>query len=377
MAKYTIAWLPGDGVGNDVMEAARIVLDRLELDADYKQGDIGWEFWKTEANPLPNRTVELLKQTDCALFGAITSLPKEEAESALVPGLRGKGHVYSSPIVRLRQEFNLRTNMRPCKAFEGNPLNYRDDIDIVVFRENTEDLYSGVEFFPLPDEVRQVIAKHNKKMSRFDNHAADEIAVSLRINTKTGCRNIVTDAFEYARKTSRKSVTVVEKPNVIRETSGLMVRTAREVAKEYPGIELWETNIDAMCMWLVKNPQDYSVLVTSNMFGDIVSDLCAQLVGGLGFASSGNIGDEYAVFEPTHGSAPKYAGQYKVNPTAMLLSVKMMLEWLGETEKSMRLENAIADVIRVGKFRTYDMGGDKSTLDVANAVADRLTSVAV
>jgi 3-isopropylmalate dehydrogenase len=377
MAKYTIAWLPGDGVGNDVMEAARIVLDRLGLDAEYKHGDIGWEFWKSDADPLPARTIELLNNTDCALFGAITSLPKEEAEAALVPELRGKGHVYSSPIVRLRQEFNLRTNMRPCKAFEGNPLNYRDDIDIVVFRENTEDLYSGVEFFPLPDEVRQVITKHNKTMARFDKHPSDEVAVSLRVNTKTGCRNIITDAFEYAKKTGRRSVTVVEKPNVIRETSGLMVRTAREVAKKYPDIELWETNIDAMCMWLVKNPQDYSVLVTSNMFGDIVSDLCAQLVGGLGFASSGNIGDNYAVFEPTHGSAPKYAGQYKVNPMAMLLSAKMMLEWIGETEMSMRLENAIADVIRDGKFRTYDMGGDRSTLDVANAVADRLESVTV
>jgi 3-isopropylmalate dehydrogenase len=196
--------------------------------------------------------------------------------------------------------------------------------------------------------------------------------MSLRINTKTGCTDIITDAFEYAKKTGRKSVTVVEKPNVIRETSGLMVRTAREVAKKYPGIELWETNIDAMCMWLVKNPLDYSVLVTSNMFGDIVSDLCAQLVGGLGFASSGNIGDDYAVFEPTHGSAPKYAGQYKVNPMAMLLTTYLMLEWLGEIDKARALEGAIADVIKEGKVRTYDMGGTSTSLDVANAVASKL-----
>ncbi|MEW5995149.1 MAG: isocitrate/isopropylmalate family dehydrogenase, partial [Candidatus Zixiibacteriota bacterium] len=141
MPQYRIAWLPGDGVGNDVMEAARIVLDRLKLDAEYIHGDIGWEFWRTEANPLPDRTVELLKNTDCALFGAITSKPKEEAEQELIPELQGKGHVYSSPIVRLRQEFNLRTNLRPCRAYPGNPLNYRDGIDIVVFRENTEDLY--------------------------------------------------------------------------------------------------------------------------------------------------------------------------------------------------------------------------------------------
>lgn len=372
MAKYKIAWMPGDGVGNDVMEAARIVLDRIKLDAEYIHADIGWEFWRTEANPLPDRTIDLLKKVDCALFGAITSKPKEESERELVPELQGKGHVYASPIVRMRQEFDLRTNLRPCKAYPGNPLNYKEGIDIVVFRENTEDLYSGVEFFPFPDEVREVVKKHNKKMGRFDKHPGNEIAVSLRINTKTGCRNIITDAFEYAKKYGRKSVTVVEKPNVIRETSGLMVRTAREVARNYPGIELWETNIDAMCMWLIKNPMDYSVLVTSNMFGDIISDLCAQLVGGLGFAASGNIGDKLAVFEPTHGSAPKYAGQYKVNPFAMIITVRMMLDWLGETEKAERLESAIAAVVKDGKVRTYDMGGKNTTLEVGQAVAAKL-----
>ncbi|PKK84696.1 MAG: 3-isopropylmalate dehydrogenase [candidate division Zixibacteria bacterium HGW-Zixibacteria-1] len=372
MAKYKIAWMPGDGVGVDVMDAAKIVLDKIGLDAEYIHADIGWDFWCKEANPLPDRTITILKNTDCALFGAITSKPKEEAEAELIPGLRGKGLIYSSPIVRLRQEFNLRTNLRPCKGYPGNPLNYKEGIDIVVFRENTEDLYSGVEFFPLPDEVRNVIKAHNPKMKKFDKHPANEVAVSLRINTKTGCRNIITDAFEYAKKTGRKTVTVVEKPNVIRETSGLMIRTAREVAKNYPGIQLWETNIDAMCMWLIKNPHDYSVLATSNMFGDIISDLCAQLVGGLGFASSGNIGDDYAVFEPTHGSAPKYAGQYKVNPMAMLLTARMMLEYLNENEKAEAVENAIAEVIKEGKVRTYDMGGSSSTLDVAKAVASKL-----
>ena len=372
MAKYKIAWLPGDGVGNDVMEAAKIVLDKIQLDAEYIHGDIGWEFWKTEANPLPDRTIDLLKNTDCALFGAITSLPKEEAENELIPELQGKGLVYSSPIVRLRQEFNLRSNVRPCKAYPGNPLNYKDDIDIMVFRENTEGLYVGLEFHPFPDEVREVIRKYNKKMNKFDHAKGEDIAVSLRVFTREGCRNIVTAAFEYAKQFGRKSVTIVEKPNVIRETSGLMVRTAREVAKNYPGIELWETNIDAMCMWLIKNPMDYSVIATSNMFGDIVSDLCAQLVGGLGFAASGNIGDNYAVFEPTHGSAPKYAGKYKVNPMAMLLTTKMMLDWLGETEKADKLEKAIAEVIAEGKVRTYDMGGTNTTLEVGEAVAAKM-----
>jgi len=329
MAKYKIAWMPGDGIGNDVMEAARMVLDVLNLDAEYVHADIGWEFWRREGDALPARTLDLLGKTDCALFGAITSKPKEEAQAELIPELQGKGLTYTSPIVRLRQKLNLHTNLRPCKAFAGNPLNYRDDIDIVVFRENTEDLYAGIEFHPVPHEVFQAFLNHSPKAKRFADTPLDEMAVSVRLVTEKAARNICTQAFEYARKFGYKTVTIVEKPNVIRETSGMMVRMARMVANNYPGIDLWETNIDAMCMWLVKNPQDYGILVSSNMFGDIISDLCAQLVGGLGFASSGNIGDHYAVFEPTHGSAPKYVGQYKANPMAMLPTAKLMLDSLG------------------------------------------------
>lgn len=369
MGKYRIAWMPGDGVGNDVMEAARIVLDALKVDAEYPHADIGWEFWISEGNPLPDRTIELLKTCDCALFGAITSKPKGEAEKELAPHLRGTGLVYKSPIVGLRQKFDLAVNLRPCPAFKGNPLNYRDDIDLVVFRENTEDLYSGVEFRPVPQAVKNVLNENHQAFKRFYGVPDGELAISLRINTKRGCERIIRAAFEYAQKYGYKTVTVVEKPNVIRETSGLFVETAREVATGFPEIELWETNIDAMCMWLIKNPQDYGVLVASNMFGDIISDLCAQLVGGLGFAASGNIGDGFAVFEPTHGSAPKYAGQYKVNPMAMLLTVKLMLDWLGENEMAGRLYNAIRQVIARGEVRTYDMGGNSSTLDMATAVA--------
>ncbi len=372
MAKYRIALLPGDGIGKDVMDAAEIVLQKIDLDAEYVYGDIGWEFWKKEGNPLPDRTLELLRNSTCALFGAITSKPKEEAQKELAPELQGKGYEYFSPIVRLRQEFDLYINLRPAKAFPGNPLNFRDDIDLVIFRENTEGMYAGVEFHPLPQEVKDVLLKHHPKMKRFEKVPNDEIALSTRIMTKKGCYRIVKAAFEYARQHGRKSVTLVEKPNVLRETGGLILRIAREIAKEYPDIEYREANVDAMAMWLVKNPQDYDVLVAENLFGDIISDLAAQLVGGLGFASAGNIGDNFAVFEPTHGSAPKYAGQYKVNPMAMLLAVKLMLEWLGEKEKAERLENAIAEVIKEGKVRTYDMGGNSSTLDVARAVAERL-----
>jgi 3-isopropylmalate dehydrogenase len=370
MAKYKIAVLPGDGIGKDVMDAAKIVLDVIDLDAEYIHGDIGWEFWKNEGDPLPERTVKLLKETDCCLFGAITSKPSGDAKKELAPKLQNKGLVYSSPIVKLRQMFNLHTNLRPCKAYPGNPLNYKDNIDIVIFRENTEDLYVGVEFRPLPKTVFDALMI-NKKMKKFENTPLEDIAVSCRIFTRKACQNIVRRAFEYAKEHKRKSVTLVEKPNVVRETSGMMLEEARKIAQGYPDIKYQETNVDAMCMWLVKNPQDYDILVSSNMFGDIISDLAAQLVGGLGFASSGNIGDNYAVFEPTHGSAPKYAGQYKVNPMAMLLTVKLMLDWLGEKKKATKLEQAIASVIKEGNVKTYDAGGNSTTLDVAKEVAKK------
>ncbi len=372
MGKYKIAWLPGDGIGLDVMDAAKIVLDALKFDAQYIHGDIGWEYWIKEGNPLPDRTIDILNNTDCCLFGAITSKPKEEAEKELDPSLKGKGYVYFSPIVRLRQEFNLHTNMRPCKAYPGNPLNYKDNINLMVFRENTECLYCGIEFHPLPKDVMDAFLKHSPKAKRFANVPLEDIAVSTRLFTRNACRSIIRQGFEYAKKTGQKSVTIIEKPNVIRETGGLMIREARKIAKEYSEIELWETNIDAMCMWLIKNPEKYGVLVASNMFGDIISDLCAQLVGGLGFASSANIGDNYAVFEPTHGSAPKYAGLYKVNPMAMLLTAKLMLDYLGEKAFADRLEKAIAKVIADGKVRTYDMDGKASTLEVAEEVARNL-----
>ncbi|RKZ31719.1 isocitrate/isopropylmalate dehydrogenase family protein [bacterium] len=374
MAKYKIAVLPGDGVGNDVMESAMIVLEKVgfDKDAEYIYGDIGWEYWRTEGDPLPERTIELLKKTDACLFGAITSKPKDEAQKELIPELQGKGFVYRSPIVRLRQLFDLYINLRPCKAFPGNPLNYRDDIDLVIFRENTEGLYAGVEFRPVPDAVKKVLSDNSKNMAKFDAVPGDELAISCRIFTKKGCERILRAAFDYAKQNNLKSVTVVEKPNVIRETSGMMVEIARKIAPEYSPVELWETNVDAMAMWLVKNPQDYSVLVASNMFGDIISDLSAQLVGGLGFASSGNIGENYGVFEPTHGSAPKYAGQYKVNPTAMILAARLMLDWLGEKDKANAILNAVSEVIAEGKIRTYDLGGDNSTIQFARAIAEKI-----
>ena len=372
MSKYRIAWLPGDGIGIEVMDATRVVLDAIELDAEYLHGDIGWDFWCGEGDSFPQRTIDLLKSVDAAMFGAITSKPVKQAEKELVPALQGKGLVYRSPIVRMRQLFDLYVCLRPCNAYPGNPLNHKEGIDLVVFRENTEDLYAGVEFNPVPPELAETLGKLAKPFAPFAKLAGDEYAVSCKINTKKGSERIVRAAFEFAKKFGRKKVTVVHKANVVRATDGLFLEMAKQVAKDYPAIAMDDANIDAMTMWLLKNPFNYDVIVAPNLYGDIISDLCAQMVGGLGFGCSGNIGDKLAVFEPTHGSAPKYAGLYKVNPIATILAARMMLDWLGQTEAGARVEQAVAEVVREGKVRTYDMGGAAKTLEMAEAIAAKV-----
>jgi 3-isopropylmalate dehydrogenase len=353
------------------MEAAKLVLDGVGLDAEYLHGDIGWEFWCREGDAFPARTVELLRNVNAAMFGAITSKPVKEAEKELAPELRGKGLVYRSPIVRMRQLFDLYVCLRPCKAYPQNSLNFKEGIDLVVFRENTEDLYAGVEFNTVPDRLRDTLSELSPPFKPFAGLKSDEYAISCKINTRKGSERIIRAAFEFAKKFGRKKVTVVHKANVVRATDGLFLETARAVAKDYPGIAMDDANIDAMTMWLLKNPFNYDVLVAPNLYGDIISDLCAQMVGGLGFGCSGNIGEKLAVFEPTHGSAPKYAGQYKVNPIATILAAKMMLDWLGEGAKARAIEDAVAAVVREGKVRTYDMGGTATTLDIGRAVVDK------
>jgi len=372
VANYRIAWLPGDGVGVDVLDATKIVLERLDLDAEYLPGDIGWDFWCREGDALPARTVDLLQHVDAALFGAITSKPAKAAAEELAPELRDKGLSYRSPIVRMRQMFDLYTCLRPIKAYPGNPLNYKEGIDLVVFRENTEDLYAGVEFSPVPGELADLLSRLSQPFAPFAALRPDQYAVSCKVNTRAGSERIVRAAFQFAREHRRKKVTVVHKANVVRATDGLFLETAKAVAKDFPEIRMDDANIDAMTMWLLKNPFNYDVLVAPNLYGDIISDLCAQLVGGLGFGCSGNIGDKLAVFEPSHGSAPKYAGLYKVNPIATVLAAKMMLDWLGEAAMAKALEGAVAEVISEGKVRTYDMGGISTTMDMGCAIASKL-----
>jgi 3-isopropylmalate dehydrogenase len=380
MSRPSIVALPGDGIGKTVLEQALRVLDASGFNADYVFGDIGWEFWCREGNPLPERTLDLIRKHKIALFGAVTSKPNEEAKAELATELQGKGYVYSSPIVGLRQKFNLDICVRPCRSYKGNPLNFirrgRDGaveepfIDVVIFRQNTECLYSGVEWTNPPENVYKAFMSHPKFVENFGSVPVPEISISSRIFTRRATERILLAAFEYAKNNNYPSVTVCEKPNVIRETSGLMWKLAKEIQKDrYPSIKLLNTNIDAQMMWLTKNPEDYGVIVAGNMFGDIASDAFAGLIGGLGFACSAQFSEDgIAVFEPTHGSAPKYAG-YKVpivNPIAMIESACMMLDYIDEKGTAEKIRKAVAEVILEGKVRTYDMMKMQGSPDVVN-----------
>lgn len=398
MPKRTIVTLPGDGIGRSVLDASIRVLTAAGFDANYIEGDIGWEFWKNEGNPLPDRTLKLLSKHKIALFGAITSKPKDAAAAELDKSLQKKGYVYSSPIVNLRQHFGLDICMRPCHTYKGNPLNFirrgKDNeveepiVDVVIFRQNTEGLYSGIEWSDPPENVYQALKSHPKFEKNFGSIPKNEISISTRVFTKNAVERILTAAFEHAKKYNYKSVTVCEKPNVLRETSGMMYKMAMEIQSEkFPEIELWNTNVDAQMMWLTKNPENYGVIVAGNLFGDIISDGFAGLIGGLGFACSAQYNPDsgVAVFEPTHGSAPKYA-DYPVsivNPVAMIESSCMMLDFIGEGEIAKKIRNAVAAVIEEGKVRTYDMmkmsgtpnvleNGAASTDEMADAVIAKL-----
>ena len=357
--KHRVTFIPGDGVGPEVAEATRRVLEATGVQFQWDYVVIGSEAQEKSGTPLPPAALESIRRNGVAIKGPVTT--------PIASGFR-------SVNVALRRELDLYACLRPCKTYRGVQTPY-SNVDIVVVRENTEGLYIGIEY-DLGEPVTARLASFVKETT--GRELRDDSAVSLNVIAETGSRRVVRFAFEYARANGRKQVTAVHKSNILKYSDGLFLESARFVADEYPDIEFNDVLLDNCCMQLAKNPQRFDVLVAPNFYGDLLSDLCAGLVGGLGLAPGANIGDGLAVFEPTHGSAPKYAGLNKVNPIATMLSGVMMLRYLNEAEAASRLEEAIAEVLAEGKSVTYDLKADRedpsavTTSAVADAVIGRL-----
>ncbi len=330
---HVVTLIPGDGTGPELAAALETVIAATGAPIDWERHDAGLGVMEEHGTPLPEHVLESIRRNRVAIKGPITT---------------PVGHGFRSVNVALRKELDLYACLRPSRSLKGVRSRY-DDIDVVVVRENTEDLYAGIEHM-----------------------VGDDAAESIKIITRKGSRRIARFAFEYARRHGRRKVTAVHKANIMKCTDGLFLSVAREVAEDYPDIGFEDRIVDNMCMQLVQKPELYDVLVMPNLYGDIVSDLCAGLIGGLGVAPGANLGDEVAVFEPVHGSAPRYAGQDKVNPTALLRSGVLLLEHLGEEAAARRMEEAIAAVVAEGKDVTYDLGGSTGTSGMAAAIARRI-----
>jgi 3-isopropylmalate dehydrogenase len=365
-ATRTVVVMPGDGIGAVVVPEAVRVLTAAGFDATFVTAEIGWSCWIRDGNALPQRTIDLLAEHNRGLLGAITSKPPAAAEAELPVRLKNRGLKYASPILALRQRFGQDICVRPCKSFPGNPTNFvrrgtdgsieEPALDIVVFRQNTEGLYAGVEWTDPPAAVRQALASH-PKFAPFSAVPGRDLALTVRIVTRDACRRITDAAFRYAAERAIPSVTLAEKPNVLRETSGLFEEAAREASRAWPGVTLSLVNIDALLMGLARRPEAHRVIVASNLFGDILSDAVAGLTGGPGFACSANLGHDVAIFEPTHGSAPGHAA-FEIpiaNPIAAILASALLAENDGAPEVAARIRAAIASVIADGRVRTYDM----------------------
>ncbi len=352
---YRVTLIPGDGIGPEVAEAARRVVDATGVEIDWEIVEAGVDVMDKYGTPLPEQVLESIRRNKVALKGPITT---------------PIGTGFRSVNVALRQQLGLYACLRPARSYVGVRSRYTD-VDLVIVRENTEDLYAGIEFDLGTPEAQQIIDMGGGKI-RSDS------AISIKPISVTGTRQVARFAFDYARANGRKKVTAVAKANIMKYTDGLFFRVAGEVAAEYPDIEFEERLVDNMCMQLVQKPELYDVMLLPNLYGDILSDLCAGLVGGLGVAPGANLGDDYALFEPVHGSAPKYAGQNKTNPTATILSGILMLRHLGEDDAADRAEKAVSDVIAEGVSVTYDMKADRNdptavgTSQMADAIIAKL-----
>jgi isocitrate dehydrogenase (NAD+) len=357
---HRVTFIPGDGVGPELSEATRRVLEATGAAFDWDVQEAGADVMGKYGTPLPEHVLDSIRANKVAIKGPITT---------------PVGSGFRSVNVALRKELDLYCCLRPCKSYEGVRSRY-DDVDLVIVRENTEDLYAGIEFEQGQPETKELIDFVSELAGK---RIREDSGVSIKPISVSGTKRIVRYAFDYARRYGRKKVTAVHKANIMKFSDGLFLSAAREVAEqEFPDITFEDRIVDNLCMQLVQRPEEYDVLVLPNLYGDIVSDLCAGLIGGLGLAPGANIGDEAAVFEATHGSAPKYKGQNKVNPMAMMFSGVLMLRHLEEDQAANRLESALADVIREGRSVTYDMKPTRDdptavgTSQVADAVIERL-----
>jgi isocitrate dehydrogenase (NAD+) len=357
---HQVTLIPGDGTGPELTEATRRVLEATGVDFEWDVQQAGADVMdRYGGNPLPDETLDAIRQTRVALKGPITT---------------PVGGGFRSVNVGLRKGLDLFAQVRPCKTYPGVRTRF-EDVDLIIIRENTEDLYAGIEYEQGTPDAEELIAWIESKGGKLRHRDA---GISIKPISITGTRRIFEFAFDYARKNGRRKLTAVHKANIMKFSDGLWLHVAREVAAENPDIEFDDRIVDNMCMQLVQRPEEYDVLVLPNLYGDVLSDLCAGMIGGLGLAPGANFGDDVAVFEPTHGSAPKYAGQNKVNPMAQLLSGMLMLRHLGEFEAAGRLEDAIAEVIRDGRSVTYDMKPARDdptavgTSEVADAIIDKL-----
>ncbi|MDN3702665.1 isocitrate/isopropylmalate family dehydrogenase [Vibrio artabrorum] len=361
MEKKKVLVLPGDGIGVDVCNAALPIFDVLALPIELSFGDIGWSCWENEGTPIPVRTWDQISKSDAVLLGAITSKGKDEAEKALPKELQNKNWQYVSPVIQLRQQLGLFANIRPAHYINGD----REPFDLCVIRENTEGLYAGFDFKGIPENLDNFLTHPN-----IGVYGPKEVAWSVRLQTKHGLSRLFKKAFIYAEDHGLKRVTFADKPNVMRESGKFAKDIFFDIASNYPDITADIHNVDAVALWLVKKPHEFGVIVAENMFGDILSDLVAGVMGGLGVAPSANIGSDIAYFEPVHGSAPKMAGKGKANPCALFMSIALMLDYLGYPDHASRLEVAVKHVIKSRVALSYDFGGDATTVEVAKAIID-------
>lgn len=369
MNKFKLLLLPGDGIGNDIMFSILPIFKKININFDIKFGNIGWECWKTTGNPIPPKTWELIHWADSILLGATTSKPENEALNELQT--KNKTFQYISPIIQLRQQLNLFANVRPIFSIKNNKTQKNNNIDITIIRENTEGLYSGLDFYPLPKELLTFIKNNKNKNQPWTLDDIMDGAVSLRIITQHGIERILRFAFNWAKEHNYNLITLADKPNVTRKSGQFICNILEKVSSDYPNINYEIKNVDAIAMWLIKDPSKFQVIVSENQFGDILSDLGAGIMGGLGLAPSGNIGKLKSYFEPVHGSAPKYKNKNIVNPSAMFFSLAMLLYHHGYKKEAIKINNAVKQVIYEQKYLTYDLGGKTSTLDMSKAIIDK------